>query len=575
MNPTNSDWNTANNWIPASVPNGPTDIATFEVSNLTDLSISATTTVSGIAFKSAASGFTITADAGQTLTLSGFGIANNSGIVQNFVAATTPSSFGLISFIGSATAGNQIILTAEGSTADQPFAGAVEFFNTSGAGNGMFVIEGSLPNGSFASGLVEFHDQSTAAGGTFSNLSGGFGGGVTIFSDFSSAGTASFTCYGGVESGAGGGEVLFRNATSAANGTFLASGPTALDGYPGLVRFEDTATAGQATFTLNGGTVSGEAGGALQFADNSTAADALIVVNGTDVTTAAGGVIGFSGNSTAGDATIIINGGEGGGGACGFGDDSDGGTAQVKVFSNGTVTVFNNSHSPLTLGSIEGDGSIILGSPFSVGSNNLSTVFSGVISEHFPLTKVGTGTLTLSGANTYRGGTIVTNGTLRITNTTGSGTGHGAVSVTAGTLGGTGIISGRVTVGTGSGAGAFLAPAVGTNKQTTLTLKSALTFNSDATCTCTFKAKKDKAKTDKVVANGVTINGATLNLVGQTQGSLKQGLRLTLISNTSANPISGTFSNLPDGGIVTINGNNFQASYEGGDGNDLTLTVVP
>lgn len=66
-----------------------------------------------------------------------------------------------------------------------------------------------------------------------------------------------------------------------------------------------------------------------------------------------------------------------------------------------------------------------------------------------------------------------------------------------------------------------------------------------------------------------------MDLVGQTQGSLKRGLRLTLISNSSATPISGTFNNLPDGGIVTINGNNFQASYEGGDGNDLTLTVVP
>ena len=50
---------------------------------------------------------------------------------------------------------------------------------------------------------------------------------------------------------------------------------------------------------------------------------------------------------------------------------------------------------------------------------------------------------------------------------------------------------------------------------------------------------------------------------------------LTLISNTSANPISGTFSNLADGSIVTIDGNNFQASYTGGDGNDLTLTVGP
>jgi hypothetical protein len=37
----------------------------------------------------------------------------------------------------------------------------------------------------------------------------------------------------------------------------------------------------------------------------------------------------------------------------------------------------------------------------------------------------------------------------------------------------------------------------------------------------------------------------------------------------------GTFRKLPDGGIVTINGNNLQANYEGGDGNDLTLTVVP
>ena len=50
---------------------------------------------------------------------------------------------------------------------------------------------------------------------------------------------------------------------------------------------------------------------------------------------------------------------------------------------------------------------------------------------------------------------------------------------------------------------------------------------------------------------------------------------LTVLSNTSANPISGTFSNLADGAIVNVNGNNLQASYSGGDGNDLTLTVLP
>jgi hypothetical protein len=38
---------------------------------------------------------------------------------------------------------------------------------------------------------------------------------------------------------------------------------------------------------------------------------------------------------------------------------------------------------------------------------------------------------------------------------------------------------------------------------------------------------------------------------------------------------SGTFSNLVDGSTFASNGNNFQVNYEGGDGNDLTLTVVP
>jgi hypothetical protein len=133
-----------------------------------------------------------------------------------------------------------------------------------------------------------------------------------------------------------------------------------------------------------------------------------------------------------------------------------------------------------------------------------------------------------------------------------------------------------VTVGTGSGAGAFLAPAHGGNKQLTLTIQGSITFNSDATYAYTFKAKGDKSKIDKVVANGVTINsGATFNLTGTAQGTLTQGTALTAIKNTALTPIAGTFSNLTDGAIVNVNGNNLQASYKGGDGNDLTPTVVP
>ena len=77
------------------------------------------------------------------------------------------------------------------------------------------------------------------------------------------------------------------------------------------------------------------------------------------------------------------------------------------------------------------------------------------------------------------------------------------------------------------------------------------------------------------MANGVTINGAQFLLLSRGGFTLTPGTVLTVINNTAATPIAGTFANLPDGSTFTAHGNTFQASYEGGDGNDLTLTVVP
>src|SRR6478752_4378163 len=78
LNPTSGDWNTAANWTPMTVPNGPADIATFALSNTTFVSISANTDVNAITFTSAATNpYTITASPGLTLTISGVGITNN------------------------------------------------------------------------------------------------------------------------------------------------------------------------------------------------------------------------------------------------------------------------------------------------------------------------------------------------------------------------------------------------------------------------------------------------------------------------------------------------------------------
>src|SRR6266446_9157462 len=86
LNPISNDWNTATNWTPATVPNGPTDVATFDLSNTTDVFVSASTLVDSIIFNSGASAFTITGEIGTSLTISGQGVVNNSGVTQNFVA---------------------------------------------------------------------------------------------------------------------------------------------------------------------------------------------------------------------------------------------------------------------------------------------------------------------------------------------------------------------------------------------------------------------------------------------------------------------------------------------------------
>ena len=43
----------------------------------------------------------------------------------------------------------------------------------------------------------------------------------------------------------------------------------------------------------------------------------------------------------------------------------------------------------------------------------------------------------------------------------------------------------------------------------------------------------------------------------------------------SATAIAGEFANLADGSTFVLARNKFQVDYQGGDGNDLTLTVVP
>lgn len=99
----------------------------------------------------------------------------------------------------------------------------------------------------------------------------------------------------------------------------------------------------------------------------------------------------------------------------------------------------------------------LIGGPRTVSAANgtaaIEGVLSGVISDSSTggsLIKDGGGTLKVTAANTYGGGTTIIAGRLLVSNSTGSGTGSGPVAVNAGTLGGTGSISGTVTVASGA-----------------------------------------------------------------------------------------------------------------------------
>ena len=516
LNPTSGDWNTATNWTPETVPNGPNDTATFGVSNITAVStgFTASLEVNGIVFDPGASAFTVVVDTGfgLNLTIGGVGITNNSGIAQNFFSDGGEST---LLFTNGATAGNLTFFTNNGGS-DFQGGNFTEFFNTS-----------------------------TAAHGTFINAGGG---GATSFFDTSTAGNGTFINDGGAEDVDPGGSTNFNDASTAADGTFTNNSGSGSFGSVGTTQFFGSSTAGNGTFTNNGGK-------------------------------GLGGETVFFSTSTAANATLIANGGsnEADGGSIQFWNDSMGGIARVEVFDYGNLDISGHFLPGVTIGSIEGSGIVFLGiSNLTVGGNSLNTTFSGVIQDQDggSLTKIGRGTLILTNANTYTGGTTIENGTLVVNNVSGSGTGTGAVQVNAGVLGGKGTIAGAVTVGTGSGRGSGLDPGrPGSNPGHFLSILGALILNSDGTYSVGLKATDQTV--DQVMANGVTINGAQFHFAVHGQHVLSPGTVFTVIENTAATPIAGAFANLPDGSLITSNGHTFQASYEGGDGNDLTLMVVP
>jgi autotransporter-associated beta strand protein len=246
----------------------------------------------------------------------------------------------------------------------------------------------------------------------------------------------------------------------------------------------NNSTAGQANITNND---------LLYFRDKSSAAQSVFTNHGNVI---------FLGSSTAGDAFIQSD------GTILFLQQSRGETARIKL-DNGTLDISGLVTAGTTVGSIEGSGNVFLGSRnlALIGGNEPSTVvFSGVIQDGVggvggSLTKEGKSALTLTGNNTYTGGTDVNQGALIVD---GSIERSSSVTVNAGgTLAGTGNVP--VTIVDGG----TLAPGHSDGSFGTLTVRGDLLFTTTAGTTYLVQVSPANA-TSTSVTGSATFNGATV-----------------------------------------------------------------
>src|SRR5215813_492729 len=369
LNPTNGNWNTATNWTPNTVPDDPSDTATFDASNITAISQTGVIDISEIIFNPGASAFTITG--GRDFNIYGAGITNNSGIEQNFVA---PGAGQSIHFFNSATAGEGTVFTQGSGTSTR--ITEISFHQTSSAGSATFINEG---NGQANSGTL-FWNSATAASGTFINKAAVGNGGKTSFINNSTGGNATIICEGGnADSNYIGGTAAFWQSSNAGNATVILEGSTGVFGAvsPTDLYF-DRASAGNATIIANGATTQGSVGSYIEFDRTATADNATLIVNG--------------GTNGGNGGTMFVY------------AKSTGGTAQLRLFGNGILDLTYHDPGAFSIGSLAGDGMVQLSTnALRVGTNNLTTEFDGELldSNQAPggaLIKTGSGNLTLTGA---------------------------------------------------------------------------------------------------------------------------------------------------------------------------------
>jgi outer membrane autotransporter protein len=435
--PGTNDWNTDGNWTPADFPNTPlpdpvvTDTAVFGASTIVTPNVSATVRIEGIRFDPNAPAYTITNSALASISISGTGITNNSGLTQTI----TNSGGAFINFLGAAvTAGTNVVINNSGgaggrinfttganagsATINNIFAGSRTLFSESNAANSTinnigtstrtsFTLTGTAGNATItnsgASSLIVFVD--TASGGTASLVNAN----ATAIIDISQLTNAGMTV-GSIAGAAGVGGNLFlgsKNLAVGGNGTSTLFSGVIQDGGLGGGAGGSLTKVGGGTLTLTGANIytggttvsvgvlqlgNGGATGSIvgDVVDNST-----LAFNRSDTVTFGGVISGMGAVQQIGAGTTIFTGANTYGGGTTI-------NAGILQLGNGGVT-----------GSIVGD--VVDNAALAFNRSDVVT-FGGVISGTGSVHQNGTGTTIFTGANTYGGGTTINSGILQLGN---------------------------------------------------------------------------------------------------------------------------------------------------------------
>jgi outer membrane autotransporter protein len=330
--------------------------------------------------------------------------------------------------------------------------------------------------------------------------------------------------------------VFFQNGATAGTSTIANTG---------TITFTETSTAGGSNITITGGSTF-----LLSFTDDSSAGTANITVNSLNRAQ-------FTSNASAGSAIISVN----NGGDLRFSSTASADSARI-IANTGSTVDLTGMATTLSIGSIEGGGNITLGAnQVQVGGLNLSTSVSGVIDDsglNGTLVKIGTGTLTLSGANTYTGGTTINGGAIAVSADTNLGSAAGGLTFGGGTLQTTASFATARTTTLNAGGGTFNTAAA-----TTLTHTGAIggTGGLIKTGTGTLVLLGNNNYSGGTTVSGGILQGNTQSL----QGNILNNANVTFDQaggGIYSGNMSGTGSLTKTGpGTLTLSGNN---SYSGG-----------